>query len=189
MTEIKQGRKRTITSIFMVPTLKIPSDRLKESGFIDGYIKDSHREIQYSNAVYLLFKPSNISKFRKFLDQEYERDKLVIDDYNYDGGFVVIVYKLDMNFEEDFNLVKESKYSKTSLPFQNLFPKIVKLMKNGLHRDEISLQYRIFNKTPDLIQYQEEKFGVTFEKGQEIWDGFREEDETLDLNKIKEYAK
>jgi hypothetical protein len=137
----------------------------------------------------LLFKPININKFRRFLDDEYERTKTIIEDYNYEDGFVVVVYKLDTSFIKDFDLIKEGKYSKTSLPFQALFPKVVTLIKNGSSREEISLQYRIFNKTQDLVQYWEDKFGIEFDNKQEIWDGFREEDEILDIDKIKLHGK
>ena len=70
--------KKTITSIFIVPTLSIGKEKLVDNGFINGYIKDGRREIQYNNAVYLLFKPENLDKFKDFLDEEYERTKSII---------------------------------------------------------------------------------------------------------------
>ena len=66
--------KKNITSIFMVPTLNFPKDILKQNGFINGYIKDDRNEVQYEDSVYILFKPTDIDKFRKFLDDEYERN-------------------------------------------------------------------------------------------------------------------
>jgi hypothetical protein len=178
--------KKTITSIFMVPTLKIPKDALMDNGFINGYIKDGNREVQYDDCVYLLFHPKSLDKFREFLDSEYERTKSLIDDYDYDKGYVVVVYQLDVKFAKDFALIRKGKYSKTSTTFQNLFPKVVKLKKNGLHKDEISLQYRIFNKTEDLIKFWEDKLGVEFEDEQEVWHGFVEENEILNIEKLKQ---
>ena len=61
-------RKHTITSVFIVPTLSIGRDKLLDNGFINGYIKDVNRDIQYENAVYLLFKPKDLDRFRDFLD-------------------------------------------------------------------------------------------------------------------------
>jgi hypothetical protein len=180
--------KKTITSIFMVPTLKIPKDLLKDNGFINGYIKDGSREVQYENCIYLLFQPADLDKFREFLDSEYERTKSLIDDYDYEKGYVVVVYQLDSKFAKDFDLVKRGKYSKTSNSFQALFPKVIKIKKNGLHKDEISLQYRIFNRTEDLIKFWEEKLGVEFEDDQEVWHGFEEENEILNIEKLKEYV-
>jgi len=172
----------------MVPTLKIPKDALRENGFINGYVKDGSREVQYDNCIYLLFQPKDLDKFREFLDSEYERTKDLIDDYDYEERYGVVVYQLDAKFSKDFDLVRRGKYSKTSPAFQALFPKVIKIKKNGLHRDEISLQYRVFNRTEDLIKFWEEKLGVEFSDDQEVWHGFEEENEILNIQKLKEYV-
>ena len=170
----------------MVPTLGINKELLKDNGFINAYSRDGNRDIQYENSIYLLFKPKDLDKFRGFLDGEYERTKSVIDDYDYEDGYVVVVYELNSKFKKDFALVREGLYSKTSPEFQAKFPKIVKIKRGGLHKDEISLQYRVFNKTEDLRKYWEEKLGVDFEDDWEVWDGFDLDKETLNLDKIKE---
>jgi hypothetical protein len=178
--------RKNITSIFMVPTLKVPKDALRGNGFINAYIKDARREDQYKDSIYLLFKPENLDKFREFLDSEYERTKSVIEDYDYEDGYVVVVYQLDEKYKNDFTLVQGGKYSKTSANFQKLFPKVVKITRNGLSKDEISLQYRIFNKAEDLISFWETKLGIEFEDDYEVWDGWDESKEILELDKIKE---
>jgi len=181
--------KKTITSIFFVPTLKINKELLMDNGFINGYIKDENRELNYENSVCVLFKPKDLDRFRTFLDGEYERTKNIIEDYDYEGGYVVVVYQLDRNFKKDFALIKRGLYSKTSVEFQKLFPKVVKITKNGLQKDEVSLQYMIFNRTPHLIEFWENKLGVTFDDQQEIWHAFILEDETLNINKLLENDK
>jgi len=50
------------------------------------------------------------------------------------------------------------------------------------------LQYRIFNRTQDLITFWEDKFGITLEKEQEVWSGFIEENECLNIGNTKEIA-
>ena len=181
-------RKHTITSIFIVPTLSIGKDKLNDNGFVNGYIKDNKRDIQYENAVYLLFKPENLDKFRNFLDNEYERTKSIIDDYDYEDGYVVVVYEINPRLKGDIELIKQGKYSQTSPSFQGSFPKIVQIKKNGLRRDEISLQYRVFNKTEDLVKFWEDKLGIELPDDVEVWHGFFEENEVLDLDKIKEHV-
>lgn len=180
--------KKTITSIFMVPTLKIDKENLKENGFINGYSKDGQKEVQYENSIYLLFKPKDLDKFREFLDDEYERTKDVIDDYDYDDGFVVVVYQLNNKFKRDFGFVRQGLYSKTTPEFQAVFPKIVKIKRGGLNKDEISLQYRIFNKTEDLRKYWEDKLDMEFDEDWEVWDGFELDKETLFIDKIKKHV-
>lgn len=178
--------KKTVTSIFMVPTLKINRDDLFNNNCINGYLIDNRRDVQYKDAVYLLFKPDDMDVFREFLEREYERTKDIIDDYDYEDGFVVVVYKLNKKWKNDFLLVREGLYSKTSKEFQNQFPKVLKIMKKGLHRDEISLQYRIFKKTSDLREYWETKIDCEISEDAEVWSVFELKNETLDLDKIKE---
>lgn len=180
--------KKTITSIFMVPTLKIDKEALKNNGFVNGFIKDDNREVQYENCIYLLFHPKDIDKFREFLNEEYERTKAVIDDYNYQDGYIVVVYELDKKFSQDFDLIRQGKYSKTSKEFQALFPKVIKIVRNNLHKDEVSLQYRVFNRTEDLIKFWEERLDVVFDDDQEVWYAFEEKNEVLNFEKLKDYV-
>ena len=177
--------KKNVTSIFMVPTLKIEKGKLASNGFINAYIKDSRKEDVYDGCIYLLFHPDNLDGFREFLDTEYERTKDVIEDYDYEDGYVVVVYKLNPEFKDDFELVRQGKYSKTSESFQKQFPRVVKIVKDGLRKDEISLQIRIFNKTPDLIDFWEEKLGIVFNNNYEVWEGFHQENEVLNLDDVK----
>lgn len=170
----------------MVPSLRVPKNALRDNGFINGYVQDAERDFQYPGAVYLLFLPEDILKFREFLDEEYERTEQIIEDYDYEGGFVVVVYKLDTRWKKDFDLVKQGRYSATSSSFQKLFPKVIKIKKNGLHRDEISLQYRIFNKTEDMVEYWENKIGIDWQDDFEVWDGYDEDKEILRINELKE---
>jgi hypothetical protein len=175
----------------MAPTLKTPKDSLRNNGFINAYIKDELSDSEYKDCIYVLFKPNDLDMFKDFLDGEYERTKQIIEDYDYEGGFVVVVYKLDKKFEKDFKIVKEGKYSKTSEQFQKLFPKVIKLKKNGLHRDELSLQYRVFNKTNDLLEYWQEKIGSSssWKDEYEVWSEFNIKNETLTKKVLNESRK
>jgi hypothetical protein len=111
---------------------------------------------------------------------------MLIDDYDYEDGFVVLVYKINKKYDKDLELIMKGKYSKTSDNFQSLFPKVVKIMKNGLHRDEISIQFRVFKKTQDLREYWENKLDVSFDEEMEVWGGFNLLTESLDLDKVKQ---
>ena len=170
----------------MVPTLQIPRGQLSENNFINAYIQDELHNLTYENVIFLLFNPKDIDKFKEFLDSEYERTKNIIEDYDYEGGYVVVVYKLDETFDRDFKLIRQGKYSKTSKAFQDLFPKTVTIKKMGLNREEVSLQYRIFNKTQDLVEFWEDKLAVDFDEDFEVWDGWDQEHEILNINKIEQ---
>ena len=180
--------KKTITSIFMVPTLKIDRKKLATNGFINAYSKDVKQETQYKDAIYILFKPDDLDIFREFLDTEYTRTDQVIEDYDYPGGYVVVVYKLDSRFKKDFELVRLGKYSLTSMKFQDVFPKTVTIIKDKMAREEISLQFRVFNRTEDMVAFWEQRLDVVFAEDQEVWHGFDEDKEVLNVDKIKEHV-
>lgn len=169
----------------MVPTLAISREELKNNGYINGYVGDKYKEEYGDDYIHLLFQPPDMDLFKIFLENEYDRSHNLIEDYDYEEGFVVLVYKLSSKWNTDFKLVREGKYSKTSKDFQEMFPKVVKIKIDGLHRDQISLQYRIFKKTTDMIEFWENKLGTSFNPDQEVWSGFNPEKEVLDIIEIK----
>jgi hypothetical protein len=108
----------------------------------------------------------------------------VIDDYDYEEGYVVVVYELDEKWEKDFAIIRQGKYSKVSNEFKEIFQKTVKIVKNGLRRDEVSLQHRIFRKSNDLKEYWEEHLGIEFTDDMEVWQGWIEEKEIMNIDEI-----
>jgi hypothetical protein len=178
--------KPTVSKIFFIYPLKIPAEHLVDNNLLNAYSHDSMNDHSYEDAVYLLFKPSNMDRFREFLDSEYERSDNILEDYDY-GKFVVVVYKMDSKYNDDYALIREGRYSKASLAFQKEFPRIKKIIIKGLHKDELSLQFRIFNKTGDLIDFWEDKFGMKFDDNQELWEGYNKEKETLTEEVLREY--
>jgi len=171
---------KTVSSIFLAPTLKIPSSTLKDFGFVNAFIKDENLDVQYDNAVYLLFKPIVMKEFNVFLQNEYNRTDQIVEDYNLSNGGIVVVYLLDSYFIKDFTLIKKGKYSKTSAEFQKLFKENIEIINNERQIiSEKSIQYKIFNKTLDLKNYWEDQLNITFLPEHELWDGFNFNTETL----------
>jgi hypothetical protein len=179
--------KKTITTIFIIPTLSIDRDDLKYNGFINGYISDERRDVQHKDAVYLLFKPEDLDRFRDFLENENAKNQGIIDDYDYEDGYVVLVYKLNPKWKKDFLLVREGLYSKTSKKFQDSFPKTI-TVKRGRQsaKEEATLQHRVFKKSEELRSYWEDKIDMKFTEEMEVWEGFHIENETLNLDKLKQ---
>lgn len=176
---------RSISTIFLIRPIGLSVEILEKYGFINAYIGDVDCENQYNCCVFLLFKPLDMDLFMDFIENERDLNS-IIEEYDYSGGYVVIVYKFPNEFKNDYELVKKGLYSKTSKEFQKLFPKVIKIVKNGKHRDEISLQFRIFNRTQDLVNFWEDKIGYRFTKDQEVWEGFHLDRETLNIKKLKE---
>ena len=145
----------------------------------------THKD-NYEDAVYLLFHPPNLDRFKEFVDGEYDRTQHLIEDYDVEKDFIVLVYSLNPKFKNDFELIKQGKYSKTSNEFQSIFPKVVKVMKKGLPREETTLQYRIFNKSDDLREYWESRIAIDLKDEFEVWNGYDFEKEIMDITRIKE---
>jgi hypothetical protein len=187
--------KKTVTSVFMVPTLGITRSDLHDNKFINAFSKDKDKEIDYEDVVFLLFKPKDLNMFKEFLDEEYERTRAIIDDYDYETGYVVVVYELNERFKSDFDLVKKSKYSQTSKAFQKLFPKKVHVDQesrtSNLSPIEDSIQFLIFNKSKRLVNFWENIIATQYLSSVdvEVWPFFDEEKETLDINKLYEQDK
>lgn len=168
-----------ITSIFMTPTLGHSINKLKLKGYLGAYsgVKDIRED---PDAIFLLFNPDNID-FSDFLKKEYETSPYIIEDFNYENNYVVVVYGLNPLFKEDFDKVRLGKYSKTSKDFQELFPKIIDISNGDELIKSESIQYKIFNKTKDLRDYWEDKLGIKCFPDQELWDGYDAENELLKL--------
>ncbi len=178
-----------VSKIFMVPTLKIDEKHIKTHNFINSYSKDPNKEeYDIANHVFLLFKPKNMDNFQWFVDEEYDRTDAILEDYNVSSDHIVLVYRLNEEFKDDFSLIREGKYSKTSLKFQNLFKKVKTVFEEGENKDKMSLQWQIFTKEEDLRKFWEgdDVIGSKLPKESEVWSIFDENKETLTSEKIKE---
>lgn len=170
----------TITKLFIAPTLGIDSKHFEENGYVTAYSYESNEDKKYENVAYLVFKPKDLDKFNDFVESEHSRTHLLIDDYDYEGGFVVLVYKLPSKWEKDYELIRQGRYSETSEKFQNVIPKVKKFLdEKGLHKDEVSLQTRILKKSEDLVSFWEKRLGINFKPNMEAWYGWEIEKETL----------
>lgn len=186
---MKEIYKRTITSIFIMPTLNINRKDLHLNNFLNAYIGDIDKEEYHEeDVVFLLFNPEDLSVFRTFLSSQYENHKDIIDDYDYDKGYIVIVYNLNKALEKDFNLIKQGKYSKVSDEFKNIFPKKSVNYTKPSNPEQESLQHLIFNKDPKLLRFWEKELDTnTISKlNLEIWKEFNTKLEILDIETIIE---
>jgi hypothetical protein len=180
---------RTITSIFIVPTLKMPSQELIDNGYINGYLIEKITDNTSSDCVFLLFKPKYPSRFRKFVNQEYESTREIIFDYDIENGFTILKYRLNPNYSSDFDLIKKSLYSKTSKEFQAQFREKIEIKNefNAIVKTQ-SLQYRIFNRCQELRDFMIKENPLKFleRPDSEIWYDFDIENETLKSEDLME---
>lgn len=188
---MKEIYEKTITSIFIMPTLEISREDLFNNKFINAYLGDLDKEEYHEeDVIFLLFNPKDLNLFREFLNFQYENHS-ILDDYDYEKGYIVLVYSLNSELRKDFNLIKNSKYSKVSQEFKDLFPlKIINFSKKGKPSQE-SIQHMIFNRDIRLINFWEKEFDTNIISIQnlESWPQFDEQKEVLDIEKIIENEK
>jgi len=160
----------TCSTIFMLPAIGLQRKDILSYGFMEAYLDDVNHEPHYDASLYLLFKPEEMDAFQVFLEKEYKRTKLLIEDYDYAGGYVVIVYKIPEEYMKEFEMFLKGKYSKFRKKYMLLFPKTVKIEnEDGKSVTEMSLAYHIFDKTQSIRDYWEEKVGIVLDEEAEMW--------------------
>lgn len=174
---------RTNTSLFLLPGLGLTINELKPYGFVNAYIGDMKHD-HYSYCVYLLFKPSNIMEFNAFLEGQYLKGQM-IDEYDYEGGYVVVVYKFPEQFEQEYKLFLSGKYSEFRKKYKDLFPIEIHSEDNDGPFTQPSFFFHVFNRTKELEKYWFEKIGVHLSKDSEYWSKPDVIKETLNIDEIE----
>jgi len=186
MTEIKdpfQGKSLTTTSLFLLPVFGIDNKVLSGNGFINGYIGDINETQPEGNVLFCLFQPVDVDAFNLWLDKI---EDITLYDYDYEDGYVVVVLKFPKEFDADYKLITEGKYSRTSKAFQGLFPKTIEFQVDGVLYSTEHITYRVFNKLPALKKEIEEYYEVTLDKDTEYYLAFNPEKEILNILTIME---
>lgn len=161
-------KERTCATVFLLPGIGLQRQDILQYGFIAAYIDDINHSIKYKNSLYLLYKPT--SRFKEFLDSEYGRTKLLIEEYDYPNGYVVVVYRFPKEFIPDYELFLEGKYSKFSEDYKNVFPKTTWIENEyGLRTEKFTFQHLVFIKHPVIREHWYDKLGVQIPKDGEHW--------------------
>lgn len=177
-------RKISATNIFIVPILGVKREKLIEMGFTEAFIKDGIKELEYENAVYLLFRAKNWGDFNLFVEKERERGAPIIDEYDYPDGWTVLVYKYPKKWEKDVKLITTGKYSQISKEFMSLHPRYKKSISGG--ENEETYQWLIRNKDQKVKDYWKKELDLNFEECDEVWH-FYGEREILTQDKLEKY--
>lgn len=163
----------TNTSLFLLPITGNLQKDLKKYGFLNAYIQDALKSDEYENCVICLFQPKDIVDFDMFVEEEKLKKVNLIDDYNYPGGFSVVVYDLGKDYEEDIQKIMEGKYSKTSKKYKQLIPEKLGLMKTK------TIQHLVFERSPEMKKTIEELYDLELPEDIEYWEMFDKSKEIL----------
>lgn len=180
-----EREKKNCTTIFLLPSIGHTRQELLKYGFIAAYLDDVNHTVHYEEAVYCLFKPPDMANFQALLENEYDKSTTIIEDYDYEGGYTVVVYKILERYLSEYHLFLEGKYSKFSPEYISLFP--IEIFIPGPYGPILqhSLHYHIFNRTKDIKVYWEEKVGQTLPNDMEMWSSPNMNEEVLDISLIQ----
>ena len=180
---ISDKEKKNCTTIFLLPGIGHSRQSLLKYGFLAAYLDDINHSVHYENALYLLFKPEDLFEFSNFLTQEHSKGKSIIEDYDYDGGYSVVVYLFAEKFLPEYELFLQGKYSEFRPEYTKLFPKTVKVSdpKLGIQVNKSSLQTHIFTRSKLIKEYWEKKIGQKISDTMELWSRPDMSKEVLDI--------
>lgn len=158
-------------------------DKLLTYRIVNSYLRDKDREDLLTNVLFVLFKPDDWPEFETFVEQQ-EQTKDFLEEYDYEGGYVVLVYRIPFSLKRDFEKFKEGKYSEFSASTKNLFKKMIPDGRMG--KLQKSLQWEIFEKEPDLREQLEDDLDVVLPDDSEVWSIPSTIKETLNINQIRD---
>lgn len=190
---MKKVNELTDATRFLLPCFGIPHKKYRELGLINCYLSDNNREPvnETDIFIYFLFKPTGNQNYllNKMIDDFEKKDKdhiVLIEDYDYEGGYIVLVFKFPERFRKDYQLFIEGSYSQFSTEFKDTFPE-----EKEIGQDEFgvikgkSLQWMVVHKDIKLKKYQEKKYGICLDDSPEIYHKIIMKNEILSIDEIK----
>lgn len=190
---MKMENELTDTSRFLLPCFGISYRKLVDLGFINCFLSDKDREPTNETDIhlYLLFKPSGnqVYLLNKMVEDFEKKDKdhlVLLEDYDYEGGFTILVFRFPEKYRNDYKLFLDGGYSRFSEDFKNTFPeeKQIGFDEFGTIKGK-SLQWMVVHKDNKLRKYQEKKYGIDLSDAPEYYHKIIMEDEVLDIDAIR----
>jgi len=150
--------------------------------FISSYLKDEEREDLNGDFLFLLFKPIDFEHFESFVFKQKNNTNF-FEDYDYEGGYVVLVYTYPDFMIRDLKKFKEGKFSEFTSYTKGLFNKFYKPSIIG--KQQKTPHWLIFDKDKILRKELSELLDVEIGKEEELFKKPGKE-EILNIGKIRE---
>lgn len=171
------------STLFLLPVLGIGWRDIKKMGFCNCYLRDENKpEYEDMEVVLLLFHNKGNDRFKYFVEKEKARTPLFIDEYDYEEGYIVLVYEFPEELKEDYHRFKRGEYSKFSEQFLKKIPEttpdkveaMIPYNDGSFGKTMVqapAMQHMVITKDNKWIEYLKDQFGhdVPFEDGRELW--------------------
>jgi hypothetical protein len=172
MNNNKKLLKYNESTYFLLPSFALTIRELESAGFVNSYLM--HENVPKTTDedvwIYLLFKTNDITikNFHNFL-WEMRFQKSLIDHWGYKHNYWVAVIKLHKQFEDDFMLFVEGRYSEFSQLFKNTIPKEVTLLQNNELVTVQTTMHQIITKNDKMKKFVENELNISLSVDDEYW--------------------
>ena len=138
---------------------------VSEFGLLNSFLEDEDCEEFDGDYLFILLQPNNVDVLEVLIAQQEADNLNFIGEYDYEGGFIVLVYSIPEHMKEDFEKFKQGKYSQMSKAFQQLHSPTI----NRGNTEEMSFQHMVFSKNEEFREKMSEYLGIQIDKGSELW--------------------
>jgi len=151
--------KKNVATIYLLPglidNLKSSTKDLERMGLVNAYLTDVNHDKKWQDSIYLLFKVTDPVQLGDFILKHEDK---IVDEYDYEGGFTVIVFCFPIKHIANYMAFKQGKYSWFTAEYKDLFNRLPSPEEKliGLKK---SVTHCVFNKSPDLRAIIEERIG------------------------------
>jgi len=181
--EFKNWIKWNASTLFLLkPITGIGVGQFCEFGLVNSYLEDVDNDIYVGDYLLVLLKPNDYDFLEILIDNQDRENINFVGEYDYEGGWVVLVYSIPEKWKEDFTKFKDGRYSALSEDFKSQHDKHVIINM----RKKETIQYLVFYKDTKFKKDVEEYFDVVFSEEDELWEKPLTVKETLNISKIKE---
>lgn len=187
-------KKATCATLFLVRAVGLDTRVIRPLGFVQAYLGDKNHDVRYGDAVYLLFKSGNPDLEDFLID--LRESPIFLEEYYYEGNYIVVVLKILTEFFNDYLLFMEGKYSQFSEKFKSQFPSAHDTKDDTKDPFPITQKIQgkesfhslIFNKRPSLRKFWEIELDVRLDNEAEVWSApDLEGKELLDINSLGDH--
>lgn len=172
----KKEKKFNKTTLFLTRCIfSINFEALKKTGFVDSYTTDPAYDFNKDKKlIFMLFKNKKLTveDLTNIVGVLAVKPVSIIHSYELINDYCMLVVEFPKEYENDYEMFLEGRYSKLSEDFKENFPDTREVFneKNQRVGEEYTIYYHIFNRTDWLKNYWLKRLNLAkLEPGVELW--------------------
>lgn len=163
-------KKRTKTTLFMLPTIFPNNSLVSTEYFVNAFIDDTQFKHQLSGVIFILFKTDPKGYKWQMLAQKLRSKTEYVLEYfcgMQDGKYLIMmVFKIPEKYTNEYQCFINGQYSKFSENYKKLFPRHV---YDERAQPKESTIWQVLYKVEELKKSMENYFDVDFAPEDELW--------------------